>query len=283
MIPLDDHLLSNRELKGNPGNVYIGPTDNCWQIVQCGKEDTCAVFKEKRGRHCYLYDHTFCFGEDMGPFHLKLRQCVEECAFYKSLAHDIGAVWLEAHKRIADAGRNALESSLLEQALAQRAELLRQVTQIDATGERLDVVVFRLGNDHYAIEAQYIHEIRGLSSVTPVPCTPDFVLGVTTIRGSIFSVIDIRQSFEAEERTASPDSMFIVLSWNNIEVCLFVDAIVQKTSVPKEALKAPALGSKTATSAYIAGIFQLDHKMVTLINWDAYLSHGNIIIKDSDI
>jgi chemotaxis signal transduction protein len=77
--------------------------------------------------------------------------------------------------------------------------------------------------------------------------------------------------------------MFIVINWKNVDLCLFVDAIFQKHTVLKEDIKAPALAAKNTTSAFVSGLFQVDHKIVTLVNWDAYLSHGNIIIKDSDI
>lgn len=280
MIPLE---VINNKLRGNPENVLIGPSDNCWEIVQCGRHDQCAAFLEKRGRQCFLYDHTFCFGEDMGPFHVKIKECVNHCEFYKSLTHEIGDVWVEAHRRIAEMAGSSDQEKTVSEVLEERAELLKHTATEEMRGDHIDVVVFRLGLELYAIETHYVYEIRPLTDVTPVPCTPDFVLGVTTIRGSVYSVVDIRQSLGAEERTASADSMFVVLNWKNVEVCLFVDAIFQKHAVLKEEIKAPALSTKNATSVFVSGLFQLDNKIVTLINWDAFLSHGNIIIVDSDI
>jgi len=71
--------------------------------------------------------------------------------------------------------------------------------------KRWTLSYFSWGSDLFALEAQYIHEIRQIGEITPVPCTPDFVLGITSVRGSIYSALDIRKSFGAEERSVSPE------------------------------------------------------------------------------
>ncbi len=283
-LSLSDRILEpSVEMRGNPAGLEITPVSNCWEIVQCGHEKQCRVYEERRGRHCYLYDHTFCFGEDMGPFHEKIRICVEECTFYQALRPEIGTVWVQAHQQLVEIQKSQSETTWDEEVLRRRAKQLQEAFAPEDREDRSDLVVFALGNEWFAIETQYVHEIRPISDVTPVPCTPDFVLGITTIRGSVYSVIDIRHSFGSEDRTVTSDTMFIVVNWKNVDLCILVDSVLQKVSIRKSDIKEAGTALRSATSAFVGGVFQLDHRIVTLVNWDAYLLHGNIIIKDGDI
>lgn len=189
-------------------------------------------------------------------------------------------VFDEVHKLISGLLTREITPELQEKILLERAEKLKKVEKEEDTGEKMDVVIFQLGNDLFALEAQYIHEIRQIGEITPVPCTPDFVLGITSVRGSIYSALDIRKSFSADEKTVSPESMFILTIWNNIEVCLLVDSVLEKRGVPKRDIKPIVTGSKNANLNYVVGFVLLDDKMVTLIDWNGFIAHANIIVNE---
>lgn len=256
------------------------PSTNCWEAVRCGQEHTCEVPKNTHGRQCYLYDHTFCFGEDMGPFHIKIKTCVEWCPFYKSLMPEIGATWVEAHRQIAKLTEDQVTPEIEARILKQRAEQLSAAIAVEDTGEKIEVLLFQLGHELFAIEAQYIQEIRSISEITPVPCTPDFVLGISTIRGHIYSVLDIRRSFGAEDTPVTSDSMYILMSHRDLDVCLLVDMAMQKQTIARRDIKSSIGGSQNEASAYITGFFFYNNKLVSLINWDHYLSQTNIVVNE---
>lgn len=189
-------------------------------------------------------------------------------------------VFEEVHRLISSLLTREITKEQQEKILTERADRLKRVEKVEDTGEKMDVVIFQLGNDLFAIEAQYIHEIRQIGEITPVPCTPDFVLGITSVRGSIYSSLDIRKSFGAEERGVSPESMFILTVWNNIEVCLMVDAVIEKRGIPKREIKPMVTGSKNANLSYVVGFVLLDDKMVTLIDWNGFIAQANIIVNE---
>ncbi|MBX7153008.1 chemotaxis protein CheW [bacterium] len=253
---------------------------NCWEAVRCGQEHTCDVPKNTHGRQCYLYDHTFCFGEDMGPFHIKIKTCVDMCPFYKSLIPEIGAMWVEAHRQIAQLTNDQMTPEIEAHILKQRADQLSEALAEEDTGEKIEVLLFQLGQELFAMEAQYIQEIRSISEVTPVPCTPDFVLGITTIRGHIYSVLDIRRSLGVEDRSVTQDSMYILTSHRDLDVCLLADSVIQKQTIARRDVKTSVGGAQHASNAYTTGFFFFNNKIVSLINWDHYLSQTNIVVNE---
>ena len=54
-------------------------------------------------------------------------------------------------------------------------------------------IVFGVGDARYAVSIHSVLELDRLSRITPVPNTPEFVLGVTNVRGEVLSVLDLRR------------------------------------------------------------------------------------------
>ena len=57
----------------------------------------------------------------------------------------------------------------------------------------LNHIVFGLNGARYAVSIRSVLELDRLSPITPVPNTPEFILGVTNVRGDVVSVLDLRR------------------------------------------------------------------------------------------
>src|SRR5687767_10733961 len=82
--------------------------------------------------------------------------------------------------------------------LAERALLLAREskTSLDLTySDRLLVIAFQVGEQRYAVEVKDIQEIVTLAQIVRVPCVPDFIAGVTNVRGNIVTLLDVRRLF----------------------------------------------------------------------------------------
>jgi purine-binding chemotaxis protein CheW len=111
---------------------------------------------------------------------------------------------------------------LRERALALAAEPGR--TQ--ALDQNIEVVEFLLAHERYAVESSYVREVYPLENLTPLPCTPAFVLGIVNLRGEIVSVIDVRKFFDLAQ-TGLPDlNKVIVLESGNMVFGILADVIL---------------------------------------------------------
>ncbi len=268
------------EIKSRLTGAFIPDNVNCWEIIQCGVEQDCEVFRQKSGRHCYLFDRTYCFGEDMGEFHEKIKICVTECPFYKLLNKEIGGTWIQAHQQLA--GIIAGEQIHLSESeiLKNRADILSRIYDKETTGENIELIVFQLGTDLFAIDALHTDEIRALTEITPVPCTPDYILGICTIRGNIYSVLDIRNFFNAEDQPVTENSMLIIVSSKDFHSCVLVDSVLERQTVKKSDIKHSATGMKMIETGYVSGFIHYNAKIVTVVNWDGFVSQSKIIINE---
>ena len=189
-------------------------------------------------------------------------------------------VFDEVHKLMAELLSSRLTPEAEAKILAGRAEKPKRAHTNEETGEQISVLIFQLSSEFFALETQYVSEVRVLSEVTPVPCTPDFVLGITNIRGAVFSVIDIRGSFNLEDRPVTDRSMFLMIQWKGIELCLLADAVIEKINLPRSEVKTMTGGNREHMSSFVSGFFIRNDNKITLISWDNYVSHSNIIVNE---
>ncbi len=56
-------------------------------------------------------------------------------------------------------------------------------------------VIFKCDHTIYAINADYVTEMVQISNITPEIDSPDYVLGVTNLRGKIIPIVDLRMRF----------------------------------------------------------------------------------------
>ncbi len=187
-------------------------------------------------------------------------------------------VFDELHRLIEELMRNRQTPATESKVLHDRAQKLKQALVAEDTGEKSDLVVFQLAHECFALDTQFVYEVRGITDITPVPCTPDFVLGITNIRGMIYSVIDIRDAFGLDNQVVTDKSMLIVIHWKNLELCILVDAVHEKISLPKRDIKNMPI--KEGTTNYLTGFFMSAERKVTILNWDAYVQQSNIIVNE---
>lgn len=92
--------------------------------------------------------------------------------------------------------------------------------------EFIEVVEFLLAHETYAVASEYVREIYPLNELTPLPCTPNFVLGIVNVRGQILSVIDIKRFFDLPEKGLTNLNKIIILHSDEMEFGILADSII---------------------------------------------------------
>jgi purine-binding chemotaxis protein CheW len=159
--------------------------------------------------------------------------------------------------------------------LEKRMRALAVATETQ-TSESMQIVVFSLADETYGIATNLVREVQPLRQFTPVPCTPDFVVGVINIRGSIYSVIDIRSFFGVQKKEAV-DYKVILVNAAGLEVGILADDVSGAASVPLTAIKPPLAAQGAAKEEYIQGVTR---DMLIILNLEALLRDERIIVQE---
>ena len=135
-------------------------------------------------------------------------------------------------------------------ALALAQEPLRE----EAADEDLEILEFTLAYERYAIESHFVRQVASLESLTPLPCTPAFVLGIVNLRGALYPVIDLRKFFELPEKGLTSFNKIIVLQSGKILFSILADTIIGVRRIFKNHIQ-PSLPTLTGVRrSYLMGI-----------------------------
>ena len=88
-------------------------------------------------------------------------------------------------------------------------------------------LIFALGELRYAVPLDHVVEIAELEQYTPVPNVPDWILGITNLRGDILSLVDLNALFGESTGEVPRGSSLLVAQTNagDLTTCLVVDRV----------------------------------------------------------
>ena len=137
---------------------------------------------------------------------------------------------------------------------ARALALARPPQPAQAAAESIEVVEFLLASEHYAVESRYVREVHPLENLTPLPCTPAFVLGIVNLRGEILSVIDLRKFFGLPEQGLTNLSKVIVLQSADMLFGILADALAGVRRVPLGGMQTSLPTLTGVRAEYLKGV-----------------------------
>jgi purine-binding chemotaxis protein CheW len=136
---------------------------------------------------------------------------------------------------------------------------------------------FRLAQERYAVESRYVQEVHPLKELTPLPCTPPFVVGVVNVRGRIVSVLDLKKILELPEKGLTDLHRVILVRGEDFEVGILADVIVGVRFVLENTLQ-PSLPTLTGLRAeYLKGVTA---ERLIILDLKRILADPKIIVND---
>ncbi|MDF7759600.1 chemotaxis protein CheW [Kosakonia cowanii] len=141
----------------------------------------------------------------------------------------------------------------------------------DNTGS--EFLVFTLGNEEYGIEILKVQEIRGYDRVTRIANTPDFIAGVTNLRGVIVPIVDLRVKFTLGSAEFDDNTVVIVLSLDSGRVVgIVVDGVSDVLALNAAQIKPAPEYTVTLSTQYLLGLGSLNERMLILVDIEKLLN-----------
>jgi purine-binding chemotaxis protein CheW len=160
---------------------------------------------------------------------------------------------------------------------ARAQELAREGENGKTTGESIEIVEFMLAYEKYGIESSYVREIHTLKELTPVPCTPPFVLGIINVRGHIVSVIDLKRFFNLPEKGLTDLNKVIIIHDDTMEFGILADSILSVRGISTEEVQPPLPTLTAIHTEYLRGVTK---EPIVVLNAARILSSRNLQVHE---
>ena len=133
-------------------------------------------------------------------------------------------------------------------------------------------IVFRLGQEEYALSVQNVGSIERILPITRVPSTPSFVKGVINLRGVVTPVIDLKRRFHNEGTEFTNQTRIIIINFEDITVGIIVDSANDVVDIDESQIEPPPEVVGMVEVDYITGVVKLDNRLLILLDLEKILS-----------
>ncbi len=141
-----------------------------------------------------------------------------------------------------------------QELLERRAAVLARRPRRTDTAETVDMAVFRLARERYAIELTYLLQIFPLRDLATLPGARAPLVGLTPWRGALLRVIDLAAALgRPQVGIADRGRVLAVGEGERAGFGILIDAVEDVLAVPESAIR-PLAGADAGESGLLRGV-----------------------------
>ena len=152
--------------------------------------------------------------------------------------------------------------------------------ELNENNEMLQLLTYKLGDEVFAVDVHHVREVLDMTPVTKVPNTPDYMLGVINLRGSVVPVIDMRLKFGMQSTEMTRDTCIVVLEvdidGDLTIVGALADAVEEVLSLAESQIEPPPKMGMKLNTEFIRGMGKQDELFMIILEIDKVFSSDEL-------
>lgn len=157
--------------------------------------------------------------------------------------------------------------------------------------ELVELLTFSLSNEEYAFRVSDIEEVLRMQKITMVPAMPDYVLGITSLRGKIIPVIDLKTRLGLQQKSLSTDdpddgpaaaagavknretvNKILIISGPKGMIGATIDKVMGVVRLPLSGMLQPPGHLDEKELKFIEGIVVVEKRFISIIHAEAAMN-----------
>ncbi len=140
----------------------------------------------------------------------------------------------------------------------------------------IQLIVFRVGDEEFGVPIGDVQEIIKISTITPIPDSPEFIKGLINVRGDIVAIIDVRARFFLQTKEEPSRHIVITKQEGNL-FGLMVDEVMEVLRIQESDIKPPPRLMTKINEYYMHGVITHDGRLIILLNVAQVLSEDELV------
>jgi purine-binding chemotaxis protein CheW len=159
-----------------------------------------------------------------------------------------------------------------------QAEDLEEET-LESPVKLVEFLVFTLAEEHYAFRLSDLQEVMREQIITSVPKMPDFISGITSLRGKIVPVMDLdrRLGIRRGVRRARKGQMLIVKGPKGL-IGVIIDKVVGVKRIEESLITEPPSHLDENQLSLIDSVVRDENLFLSILNIKEVLNFGSLSI-----
>lgn len=143
--------------------------------------------------------------------------------------------------------------------------------------EERQIFVFELDGEEYAVDIGTVREIikSEEKEITNIPNVPDFITGITNVRGQVVPIIDLEEKFDL---SSHENEYIVIIELNGTPAGLLVDDVHEVKKISKSKIKeAPQIVEEEIHRKYVKDVAVLEDRMIIILDLTAGLKEHEAV------
>ena len=133
-------------------------------------------------------------------------------------------------------------------------------------------LIFVIDDEDYGVEIANVQEISKMMPIRKVPEMPDFIEGLTNLRGDLIGVLDVRKRFLKPPKEYDEKTCIIIIIHNDSFLGLIVDAVKETATIQEFNISPPPAAKLSYANQYIRNIGRIDDSVKLLLDLEKFLA-----------
>ncbi|MCL1878511.1 MAG: chemotaxis protein CheW [Defluviitaleaceae bacterium] len=133
-------------------------------------------------------------------------------------------------------------------------------------------LTFAIEDEDYGVEIAYVKEIIKMQSITKVPDMPNFIEGITNLRGDLIGVLDVRKRFGKPFKEHDEETCIIVINYGDYTLGMIVDAVQETAIIPEERIAPPPSAKLSYANQFVRNIGKVGEDVKLLLDVERFLA-----------
>jgi len=139
----------------------------------------------------------------------------------------------------------------------------------DSMGNKF--LVFTLDSQEFAIPIRHVIDIINAQPITRVPNTPDYVKGITNLRGKVIPIVDVLTRFGKQHQEYDERTCIIVVEYGGDAVGMIIDRVSEVVDMSEDDISDPPAFSDSSEAKFIQGVGRVDGGVRLILDFLAVL------------
>lgn len=138
-----------------------------------------------------------------------------------------------------------------------------------------ELSIFEVGPLTCALSIRDIQEINKHLEITCVANAPDYIRGISNLRGSIITVIDMRIKFGMDRKEFDSGTRIVVIKSQDELIGLLVDKMLDVQIADTDNFEPTPSNVSGVAGGFFTSIYKMDNKLAAILNTDKILQNEN--------
>lgn len=143
-------------------------------------------------------------------------------------------------------------------------------------GSYCEYVTMTINDQLFGIPVIQVQDVLRPQHTNRIPLAPPEVAGSLNLRGRIVTAIDVRCRLGLPPRAGGEDGMSVVVEQGTELYSLVIDAVGEVLNLPEKDFERNPSNLDQLWREVAAGIYQLDGKLMVVLDINKLLSFGNV-------